>query len=112
MIQERVFAYLGLPKIFHSDSGREFVNEILMRLFEMCGGDTLFVNGRPRHSQSQGCVERGSRTIQSKIGKLIQVSNSKAVSEMINDLAAEDIQDGETYTWASWLPKIMYALNS
>ena len=112
MIQERVFAYLGLPKIFHSDNGREFVNEILKRVFEMWGGDTLFVNGRPRHSQSQGCVERGNRTVQSKIGKLIQISNSKEVSEMINDLAAEDIQDGETYPWASWLPNIMYALNS
>ena len=41
-LQERVFAYLGLPKIFHSDNGREFVNELLKSLFEQWGGDTIY----------------------------------------------------------------------
>ena len=27
MLQERVLAYLGPPKIFHSDNGREFVQQ-------------------------------------------------------------------------------------
>ena len=44
-IQERVFAYLGLPQIFHSDNGREFINDVLHRLFEDWDGDTIFVNG-------------------------------------------------------------------
>ena len=28
-LEERVLAYLGSPTIFHSDSGREFVNQLL-----------------------------------------------------------------------------------
>lgn len=67
-LEERVLAYVGLPKIFHSDNGREFVNAVLKSLFDEWGGDTVFITGRPRHSQSQGCVERGNRTVQDKIG--------------------------------------------
>ena len=41
-IQEFVFAYFGLPHIFYSDNGREFINKVLHRLFEDWGGDTIF----------------------------------------------------------------------
>ena len=34
MIEERVFAYVGPPHIFHSDNGREFVNQMLHSLLE------------------------------------------------------------------------------
>ncbi|PIK43752.1 putative SCAN domain-containing protein 3-like [Apostichopus japonicus] len=90
-LQERVLSYLGVPKIFHSDKGREFVNELLHALFHQCGGDVLFVRGRPRHSQSQGLVENGKKTLESTLAAM------KAI--------------GENTPWVSWLPRIQYGLN-
>ena len=93
MIEERVLAYLGTPSIFHSDNGREFVNVLIRQLFYSWGGDTTFVNGRPRHSQSQGLVERGNRVIEDRLRKL------KA------EYGATD------FSWASWLPRVMLGMN-
>ena len=42
MLQERVLAYLGPPKIFHSDSGREFVNNLIRATSEKWGDDVTF----------------------------------------------------------------------
>jgi len=43
------------PKIFYSDNGREFVNQLIRAMFDKWGGGNVtFINGRPRHSQSQG----------------------------------------------------------
>ena len=95
MLQEHVLAYLGPPKIFHSDNGREFVNNLIHTMFEKWGGDVTFVSGRPRHSQSQGLVERGNRTVEQKI-------------------AAMKLDEGHgenKYPWVSWLPRIMFSMN-
>ena len=91
-IQDHVFAYLGLSLIFHSDNGREFINEVLQRLFEDWGGDTIFVNGCPKHSQSQGCVEHGNRAVQNKIGKLAHLVGANPITQMMDDIAEEDDQ--------------------
>ena len=65
MIEERVLAYVGTPHIFHSDNGREFVNQLLHSLLDTwSSGNVTFVT-RPRHSQSQGLVERGNRLYKS-----------------------------------------------
>ncbi|PIK39696.1 putative SCAN domain-containing protein 3-like [Apostichopus japonicus] len=93
-LQERVLSYLGVPKIFHSDNGREFVNELLHALFDQWGGDVLFVRGRPRHSQSQGLVENGNKTLESRLAAM------KAEKSI-----------GENTPWVSWLPRIQYGLN-
>jgi len=50
MIEERVLAYLGPPKVFHSDNGQEFVNVLIRAMFDRWGGNVTFINGRPRHS--------------------------------------------------------------
>ena len=55
----------------------------------------MFVNGRPRHSQSQGLVEQGNATIERHI------ANKKATLGLT-----------DKYPWASWLPKIQYNLNT
>ena len=33
-LEERVLAYVGTPRIFHSDNGRWFVSQVLAPLFE------------------------------------------------------------------------------
>ena len=89
---------MGPPHIFHTDNGREFVNALLHSLLDRwSSGNVTFVNGRPRHSQSQGLVERGNRVIQDKI---------KAIKN-------DEGYNGESYyAWASWLPRIMFNMNT
>ena len=45
-LNERVFPYLGLPRILHSDNGREFVNKVVRGLLQDWGSDNdvLFIN--------------------------------------------------------------------
>ena len=92
-----MFAYFGAPQIFHSDNGREFVNDVLRALLKKWGGSTVFVNGRPRHSQSQGCVEHGNRYVQDKIAVLKH---------------AEGFSRAECHPWVSCLPRICHSLNT
>ncbi|XP_068240888.1 KRAB-A domain-containing protein 2-like [Palaemon carinicauda] len=98
MLEERVLAYMGPPRIFHSDNGREFINSVLQALFEEWGGDTLFVHGRSRHFQShfqsQGCVENGNKVVEQKLAAM-RVDN-----------------EGDDFPWAGWLPKVMFAMNT
>lgn len=98
MLEERVLAYFGPPKIFHSDNGREFVNKLIQAMFKRWGGGTTFVSGRPRHPQSQGLVERGNRTVKMKIAAM-------KIEQKLEDKDAG-------YPWASWLPRIMFSMNS
>ena len=55
------------------------------------------MNGRPRHSQSQGLVERGYSTVQEKIAAIK------------ND---EGFAGKMSFPWVSWLPRIMYSINT
>ena len=98
-LEERVLAYMGTPRIFHSDNGREFVNQVLASLFEQWGGDTIFVHGRPQHSQPQGLVERGNRIIEDKLAKLREEHDPTK-------------HGGAIFSWAGVLPRIMYDLNT
>lgn len=38
--------------------------------------DLIIINGRPRHPQSQGLVERGNAVVQKMIGKWKETHNS------------------------------------
>ena len=95
-LNERVFPYLGLPRIIHSDNGRDFVNNVIRELVKDWGGEyVLFVNGSPRHSQSQGLVEQGNATI------VRHTANKRATLGLTSD-----------YPRAGWLPKIQYNMNT
>lgn len=52
-----------LETLLALDNGREFVNSILTELHKMWDGVKI-VHGKPRHSQSQGSVERANRDIE------------------------------------------------
>ena len=60
----KVFSYFGLPRILQSDNGREFVNAILRKVVEDWPGEVAMVNGRARHPQSQGLVERANAKVE------------------------------------------------
>ena len=46
-LRSYVFAYIGIPKILHSDNGREFVNVIVRSMVKEWPGEITILNGRP-----------------------------------------------------------------
>ena len=84
----QIFPYFGVPRILHSDNGREFINNVIEGLQAMRHIEIQLVSGRPRHPQSQGLVERAHQTLQKKLGGEIMKSKLK------------------TPPWSEWLPKI------
>lgn len=62
-----VFTIFGAPCILHSDNGREFANKVIEEVCKMWNeskivlNSTKIVHGKPRHSQSQGSVERANQ---------------------------------------------------
>lgn len=39
--------------------------------------DLIIINGRPRHPQSQGLVERSNAVVQNMLGKWMEMNNTK-----------------------------------
>lgn len=58
-----IFCTFGSPSILQSDNGREFANKVVESLTQMWPGLKI-VHGKPRHSQSQGSVERANQDIE------------------------------------------------
>ncbi|XP_074040062.1 uncharacterized protein [Leptinotarsa decemlineata] len=66
-----IFTLIGAPSILQSDNGREFANKIVYNLKDYW--PTLkIVHGKPRHSQSQGSVERANQDIENMISTWMQ----------------------------------------
>ena len=70
----------GVPFIMQSDNGREFANKIIQNLADMWSGMKL-VHGKPRHSQSQGSVERSNQDIRDMLIAWMSDNNTKTWSE-------------------------------
>ena len=64
----------GATAILQSDNGREFANSVITELIAMWNGLKI-VHRKPRHSQSQGSVERANRDIEDMLMTWLQ-SNS------------------------------------
>ena len=70
-----VFTIFGPPTILHSDNGKEFVAKLIKQLVALWPGLKI-INGRPRYPQSQGLIERGNATLQSKLSKWMEDNKS------------------------------------
>jgi hypothetical protein len=86
-----IFFQFGPPRILHSDNGREFVAKVILDLTKLWPG-LLIINGRPRHPQSQGLVERGNAVVQQMLGKWLDTNGTK--------------------DWPSELGPVMFAINT
>lgn len=71
-----IFPYFGIPKIFHTDNGREFANNIIENLIKSWQSDIQIIHGRPRHPQTQGVVERAHRTLEQKLATQISSTDT------------------------------------
>lgn len=71
-----IYATFGAPLILHSDNGREFVNSVLAELHTMWP-EVKIVHGKPRHSRSQGSVERANRDIEEMLSAWMNGNKTK-----------------------------------
>lgn len=70
-----IYTTFGAPAILQSDNGREFVNSTITELHNMWE-DVKIVHGKPRHSQSQGSVERANRDVEDMLATWMAENNS------------------------------------
>lgn len=70
-----IFLIFGAPCILHSDNGREFVNSVIDELASFWP-ECKLVHGKPRHSQSQGSVERANQDIEKMLASWMQDNNT------------------------------------
>ncbi|GFT69769.1 KRAB-A domain-containing protein 2 [Trichonephila clavipes] len=75
-----VFSLLGAPSILQSDSGRKFTNNVVTILKEFWPALKI-VHRKPRHSQSQGCVERANQDIKNMLCTWMHGNKSNRWSE-------------------------------
>ena len=64
----QIFMTQGCPLILQHDNGREFVNQVILRLKKLWP-TYVVVRGRPRHPQSQGSIERANKDVEEMLGK-------------------------------------------
>ncbi|CAF4391972.1 unnamed protein product [Rotaria magnacalcarata] len=86
-----IFYTFGPPKILQSDNGKEFVAKIILDL-KINWPDLIIINGRPRHPQSQGLVERSNAVVQQMLGKWLEKN--------------------KTLNWPNALGPVMLAMNN
>lgn len=72
----KIYTTFGAPLILHSDDGREFVNSVLAELHTMWP-EFKIVHRKPRHSQSQGSVERANIDIEEKLSAWMDENKTK-----------------------------------
>ena len=70
-----IFCLFGAPLILQSDNGREFANKIVTKLVQLWPGCKI-VHGKPRHSQSQGSVERANRDVEAILACWLKGNNT------------------------------------
>ena len=86
-----IFLLLGAPSILQSDNGSEFTAEVIKEL-KIVWPRLVMVNGKPRHLQSQGSVERANGDIK--------------------DMLVVWMGDNETNDWSVGLKFVQFQKNS
>lgn len=77
-----IFTIFGAPNVLHSDNGREFRNEVVSSLTRLWPQIKL-VHGKPRHSESQGSVERANQDVENMMFTWMQDNRSNKWSKGI-----------------------------
>lgn len=75
-----IFTIFGAPSILQSDNGREFANSTISELCSMWP-ELKMVHGKPRHSQSQGSVERANQDVENMLYSWLEDNSTRKWSE-------------------------------
>ncbi|CAF1545405.1 unnamed protein product, partial [Rotaria sordida] len=89
-----IFYQFGPPRILQSDNGREFVAKVILALTKLWPG-LLIINGRPRHPQSQGLVERGNAVVQQLLGTCV----ARTINQTPFEVVFGQQPRTDDYTW-------------
>ena len=76
----QIFCLFGSPCILQSDNGREFRSRLVKDVAALWPGCKI-VHGKPRHSQSQGSVERANQDVENILACWLKDNNTKKWSE-------------------------------
>lgn len=82
-----IFTTFGAPCILHSDNGREFCNKVIENMCQMWE-EMKIVHGKPRHSQSQGSVERANQDIENMLATWMETNKTSKWSEGLRFIQA------------------------
>ncbi|XP_045511256.1 KRAB-A domain-containing protein 2-like [Colias croceus] len=77
-----IFTTFGAPSILQSDNGREFANKVVKEVCAMWP-ELKIVHGKPRHSQSQGSVERANQDVEKMLCTWLESNKTTKWSEGI-----------------------------
>ena len=66
-----IFTQFGAPTILQSDNGKEFMASIIKEIVALWPS-TKIINGRPRHPQSQGLIEKGNDVLEVKLSSWLE----------------------------------------
>ncbi|CAF3516230.1 unnamed protein product [Rotaria sp. Silwood1] len=102
------FYLFGAPRILQSDNGKEFVAKVIRDL-KKTWPDLIIINGRPRHPQTQGLVERGNQTLESALGKWMESNNRKDWS---NGAYIHALTTIYKRLLSLGLPQVIYSINT
>ncbi|CAM4816537.1 unnamed protein product [Rotaria magnacalcarata] len=86
-MMQSIFYQFGPPKTLQSENGREFIAKVITDLTNTWSS-LVIVNGRPRHPQFQGLVERSNSVVQ-------QLLEEDLSDDIANILKETDYADSE-----------------
>ncbi|GFY25527.1 KRAB-A domain-containing protein 2 [Trichonephila clavipes] len=75
-----IFLTFGAPTLLQSNNGREFSNQVIPQICAMWK-DFEIVRGNPRHSQTQGSVERANQDKQNMLTAWMNDTDTNKLSE-------------------------------
>ena len=93
---QEIFGFIGYPKIFHTDNGKEFTAKCVLQFLRNLNPNIVSVTGRPRRPRDQGSVE----------------NVNKMVKRVLGSVLAERRLSGQNPNWTEVLGSVAAAINS
>jgi hypothetical protein len=66
-----IFGFIGYPKIFHTNNGKEFTANCVLQFLHNLNPNIVSVTGRPRCPHDQGSVENVNKIVKRILGTLL-----------------------------------------
>ena len=68
---QEIFGFIGYPKNFHTDNGKEFTAKCVLQFLRNLNPNIVTVTGRPRRPRDQGSVENVNKLIMRILGSIL-----------------------------------------
>ncbi|KFM56898.1 KRAB-A domain-containing protein 2, partial [Stegodyphus mimosarum] len=97
-----IFVTFGAPNILHSNSRREFWNQIINSLCEMCIDIKIF-NSKPRCSQSQSSVKQVNQDIENVLATWMETNMTGRIKICSNNEKQSISQGNQIFTLCNYV---------